>query len=216
MPDIIVQTVEYQGWGYNSLTVGTIGAFTFLIFETWGMYKQAKKIWDDRSAGVLSVHWFGYVAGFMLACVPYGIAIKSATITTAAVVVFIFHLPILWGIYIFRGYKKHEVIGLWLYALMLPAMVLLPWIDIVYLACSMGTIWAFASQPWEMWRAKDRGEVEIQMIVIFLVSFTFWTIYAFAVQAIALMILNPFLLAILVVTIILWMYYPNQKIATTN
>lgn len=216
MLNIIEQTVEYQGWGYNALTVGTIGALTFLILEAWGMYKQIRKIWEDRSASVLSVHWFGYGMSFMLACIPYGIAFRSATIVIAVTVLFILHLPILWGIYVFRGFKKHEVIGLCLYSLMLPAMIWLPWMDIVYLTFSMGLIWSFATQPWEMWRAKEVGEVEIRLLIALLLSMVFWATYAFAIEALALMILNPLLFVILTITIVLWVKYRRKELVAAR
>ena len=210
MFNIFKSTVEYQGWGWNALTVGTIGALILLIVESWGMVKQIQKMWADQSAGVLSVHWFGYIAGFMLACVPYGVTIKSGTIVLAASTLFVLHVPVLWGIYTFRGYTRNEALGLIAYALMLPVMIWLPWINTLYLAFSIGTVWAVATQPWEMWRKQSRGEVEIRLVLALLISVTFWSIYAFAVNALALMIMNPLLGVLLVITLVLWLRYPKE------
>jgi len=66
---------------------------------------------------------------------------------------------------------------------------------------------AFASQPWEMWREKSRGVVEIKMLATFLLSLGFWITYGFAIEALPLMIINPLLLVILSITIFLWWKY---------
>lgn len=211
MFDIIKQTVEYQDWGFNGLSAGVVGVLVFWCFQTWGLYKQGNKIRDgvvkSGKESALSVHWIGYLAGFMLVNLPYGIHMKSALLVFSPAISFVFLARVLWNIYSLYGFTRDEVIGLVLYSLMIPLMILLPWMDIMYLVFSLGTAVALTTQPWKMFKEKSADGIEIRMLLTYLAMIVFWCIYAFAIESLALMILNPIVMIITVITILLWVKY---------
>jgi len=211
--NIVEQTVEYRGFGLNALTVGAAGALALLLFEAWALIQQARTIWRDRSADILSTYWFGYTACFAAAYVPYGIAIQSGTLVFTCTVWSALHIPILWGIHKFRGYTAKETVTMGAFVLMVPVMIWLPWIDLAYLVFSVGMVYAFATQTWELWKEEKTGSLEIKLLAVYIVSTTFWTIYVFAINALALMILNPVILTITIATVTLWCKYKKRELA---
>jgi hypothetical protein len=210
MLDIIKNTVEYQGFGPNMLTAGAIGAMVVLLWESWGILAQIKKIWHERAAETLSSYMFGYTTAFMAASIPYGMATKSATIVISAGVVFLLHLPIMWGIMTFRGYTRQETAITGAFFLMVIAMIAIPsWMDGFYLAFSIGTLYAFGTQAWQIWREKTAGTLEIKLILVYMASSVFWGCYAFAAGLVPLMILNPLFFLIMLLIVVLWRRYKN-------
>ncbi len=70
-----------------------------------------------------------------------------------------------------------------------------------------------ATQPWEMYKAGKNGDVEIRMLVTIFINIIFWAIYAFAIDALALMIINPMMFVIILITILLWMKNNKRRFA---
>jgi uncharacterized protein with PQ loop repeat len=211
MLDTLKSTVEYQGFGSNILTAGAIGAMIVLIWESYGIIAQIRKIWHERAAEALSSYMFGYTAAFMAASIPYGIATKSATIVISAGVVFLLHLPIMWGIMTFRGYTLKESVITCTFFLMVIAMIAMPsWMDAFYLAFSIGTLYAFGTQAWQIWREKSAGTLEIKLILVYMASSVFWGCYAFAAGLVPLMILNPLFFMLMLLIVLLWRRYKNN------
>lgn len=208
MLDIINSTVEYQGFGLNILTMGAVGTMAVLLWESWGIIAQIKKIWRERAAEALSAYMFGYTAAFMAASIPYGIAVSSATIVVASAVVFLLHLPILWGIHVFRGYTRKEALVTSAFFMMVVAIVALPsWMEFLFFSFSSGMLYAFITQAWQIWREKSAGTLEIRLIVAYITSSVFWSLYSFAAGIVPLMILNLLFFVLLLLIVLLWRRY---------
>jgi len=210
--DIVKQTVEYQSFGWNALTIGATGGALILVFEIWALLKQVASIWRARSVKSLSAYWLGYIACYFAACIPYGLGVRGGLIIVTSALFVLAHIPLLWGIHRFRGFSALEIVSIGAFALMVPAMIQFPsWSDALYLAFSMGTVYAFVMQAWELWKTKETGALNLELLVTYLVATAFWTVYAFAIDALALKILNPALLVILSATIAMWIRFKAQE-----
>ena len=200
-------TLEYQHWGWNSLIIGSAGTIIFTFFEGWGILKQNESIWREKSGESVSVSWFSFLGFFFFAFILYGVHLKSIAIVVNGSVLGPLHLPVLWGLWKYKGFTGKEKLLFVLSVLMVPAMAFIPWKSEVYLLLSIGTIIALASQPWEIWENKNAGVLEIRLIGIYLVSTGFWVAYAFATGDLPLEIITTAALFLLLITCLLWFKY---------
>lgn len=202
--------MELQTLGWNVLTFGFIGTLVFALVEAWGLWKQNKEIWRQKSGQSLSVTWVMYGAFLLMAGALYGTSIGSIALMAAGTLIGLMHLPVLVGLYKFKGYTR------WNHALLISLFVALwfmresPHQDWFFLAFSFGSIASSVMQPYEIWRNKDAGVVAIQFVLAFLASTVFWVIYAFAIGDWVLMIISPAYLVILTATLCLWAKYRNS------
>lgn len=205
----ILGTTEFQNWGLNSPTIGSLGIIVFTLIEGWGLKKQNENIWENTSGESVSVTFFSFVMFFMFTFFIYGIYANSLSITINGLVLGILHVPIVAGLWKFKGFSKAEKICAAASAMMIPTMIFLPWKDAIYLVLAFTTLLAASTQPWEIWRNNKAGELSIQLLIVYLMSTIFWMVYAFSTRQLALEITTSATLVIIVITIILWSRCPK-------
>lgn len=214
---LIEQTLEYQNWGFNRLSAGVIGVLVFSVFKLWGLYRQGNKLRDEcksKEGNALSVHWLGYMTGFILSSFVYGIHKGSFIMILMAPISIFFGVRILCYIYYIYGFTRNELRGLALYSLILPAIILLPWIEHTFLVFSIGTVFALSTQPLKMLKEKRSGNIEIRMLITSLMLSVFWGTYGFAIDSLAMMVLNPCAVVLTATTIVLRARYAPKIIET--
>ncbi len=210
MLDILGGTYEWQNWGWNALTIGSLGTIVFTFVQGWGLWKQKQAIWNAESGESVSVSWFSYFTFFFIAFLFYGIHIASVAVIMNGLLA-ILHVPILVGLWRFKGFTRYEKIQLVPFAGMVPAMALLPWKDELFLIFSFGTLYSLGTQPWELWKTKKTGVVEIRLVGVYFLATFFWVIYSFAVGEWVLRITTPTSLILLGLTSVLWFKYRGNK-----
>ena len=84
------------------------------------------------------------------------------------------HLPILLGLWKYKGFTKLEKGALYICPLMIPAMIFLPWKDLLMISLLFGTIVPLLMQLYEIWRAKSAGVVDARFVGILIISTAFW------------------------------------------
>lgn len=204
MPEWIFETLEYKNWGFNSLTIGFLGTIMLTGIEGWGLVKQKESIWDRESGESVSVMMFSFLLFFMFTFFIYGIYIKSFSVAFNGFVLGILHIPIILGLWKFKGFSRLEKKWFILTSLMIPLMIFLPWKDETYLVLAFITLFAASTQPWEIWKNDKAGAVDIRLLTVYLISTIFWMIYAFSIGEMPLKITTSATLIILIVTIRLW------------
>ena len=134
--------MELEHFGWNVLTFGFIGALVFAFVEAWGLWEQNKEVWRQRSGQSLSVTWVIYGAFLMVSGALYGTSTGSIALVAAGTLVGLMHIPVLIGLYKFKGYTR------WNHALLLFLFVALwfmresPHKDWFFLAFSFGSVGA--------------------------------------------------------------------------
>ncbi len=209
--------IEFQSWGYNAATIGFIGTAMFTILEIWGLWQQNKTIWknpEKRGASV-SIPWFSCFATGMTVSAIYGVSINSVALIFTGVSLGLMHIPILIGLWKFKGYSRFEKILCLLFLGVITAMAYTSAKNWFMLIVSFGGAVFSLAQPYEIWKKKDAGVVEIKLLIVYLLGTFFWIIYSFAVGDWVLEILNPSYFAILALTTILWFKYRQTEPAKT-
>jgi len=190
-------TVEWQGWGYNALTISFIATAVFTVLEGWGFLMQNRSIWRNKSGESISVSLFIYFGCLFMTVILYGYYIRSMAAIFNGMLGFL-HLPILFGLWKYKGFTKLEKAASCLFPLMIPAMIFLPWKDLLMISLLFGTIIPLVMQLYEMWRAKSAGVLNARFVAILIISTAFWVVYAFAIQNWVMEVIYPLTLVILV------------------
>src|SRR3989344_369496 len=90
------------------------------------------------------------------------------------------------------------------------AMYILPWKDPVFLVIAFGSIIAYAFQPWEIWKNKSAGDVDIRLIITYCIATLFWVIYSYIANIWSLMIINRIMLVLVAFPIFLCFRYRKR------
>ena len=213
MTDVIhffKNTVEWQGWGYNALTISFIATAVFTVLEGWGFWMQNRSIWRNKSGESISVSLFIYFGCLFIAVIAYGYYIRSIAAIFNGMLGFM-HLPILFGLWKYKGFTKLEKGALYVFPLMIPAMIFFPWKDLLMISLLFGTIIPLAMQLYEMWRAKSAGVINARFIGILIISTAFWVIYAFAIRNWVMEVIYPLTLVILILIFVLRFHYARPS-----
>lgn len=204
--------VELQHWGWNPITIGFVGTIVFIIPRAWGYWHQAKRIWSERSGKSISNPAFIYIAGASCAAVTYGVAIQSIALMVSGATTMLLLLPILVGLWRFNGFDwKDRALCMVLTALVV-GMIIFPVKDWFFMASMLGMVISSWLIPWEIFRNRDAGVVEVRMLIAGFCNSTFWLIYAFAIGDWVLQLINPIFLTSIIVTFVLWWRYRREEI----
>ena len=195
--------MELQQFGWNLVTIGFLGTIFFTFFESWGYYHQAIMIWKNRSGQSVSIIAFAYLATVFASLLIYGLSTGRIAAIFNGGVLAILHLPILVGLWKFKGYsrlEKFSAVGL---ISVLVAMVILPYKGEFFLAICFGSLVTLVAQPLEIINNRSAGDVEPKLYVMLVISTSFWIIYAYAINDLPLMIICPISLIIFGTTLYL-------------
>lgn len=199
--------MELDHLGWNALTVGFVGVLLFSFVEGWGVWQQNKTIWKSKSGESVSVIWFTYSTALFGVVFIYGLSTKSIALTFNGLLLTLLYIPLVVGLWKFKGFTKIEKICSAFFLAIAIACVFVPYKDWFFLIFTAGNILFSFTQPYEIWKNKSSGVIEIKFLTVFLASTIFWMTYAYASHDWVLKIISPAYLVILSVTIILWFKY---------
>src|SRR3989339_528419 len=207
------ELVEVQNFGFNAITISAIIIVIFSILESWGIYKQNKKIWDKKSGESVSVAWFIYFMFMLFSYFVYGIFTKEAAIIINGLAS-LFVVPIVVGLWRFKGFSKIDFFVFLLCVLGFVVMLIFPFKKIMFLLFSFGSILALIAQLVEMHKTKAVGVIEIKLIRVYLVSTAVFVVYSIFVNDWPLLIIS--VLSFILLVIILLSYYRFMAGSTFN
>src|SRR3989339_183294 len=164
------ELVEVQNFGFNAITISAIIIVIFSILESWGIYKQNKKIWDKKSGESVSVAWFIYFMFMLFSYFVYGIFTKEAAIIINGLAS-LFVVPIVVGLWRFKGFSKIDFFVFLLCVLGFVVMLIFPFKRIMFLLFSFGSILALIAQLVEMHKTKAVGVIEIKLIQVYFTGY---------------------------------------------
>jgi len=199
--------VEIQQFGLNVVTIGFVGTVIFALVEAWGLWEQNKTIWASRAGESVSVTWLTYFFAASCAYVVYGISTREIAPAFSGFVAGVLHIPILVGLWKYKGFKRWEKVLFSLFMFSLASMMLMPFKDWFFLVFAFGTIISLVMQPIEIIQNRNSGQVEIRLLLAYLGSTFFWTVYAYAAHDWVLEIVAPGQFVTLAVTAIIWFVY---------
>lgn len=209
--EIFSRTIEYRSWGLNASTVSFLATVFFTTFLGWAFWRQDKIVRDRRSGKSVSAIWHTYYAFYSVSALIYGLQTSSGALLYNGLLC-IPRFFVIAGLIKYKGFAPSEKNALVAFALMPVVLLAAPGHDAIFLGISFGSVIAFAFQPFEIWRSKDAGDVDIRLLVTYGIANGFWVVYAYATHIRALMIISPLMLFLSIVTITLWYFYRRKKL----
>lgn len=209
--------IEIEQFGLNAITITFIISASVAFLEAWGLWQQNMTLWcyPEKKGQSLSVCWFCYIAAAFVISAFYGLSKKSLNLTFCGALLAILHIPILVGLWKIKGFKKAEkIFALFLFLLVLataiPSTVLR---SFMFLAFSIPTAIVLATQPYEIWKNKNSGVVEINLLRTYFLGGLTWVGYSLAVGDPILIIVNFLNMAVILVTVV---FYYKYKTVNSN
>ena len=204
MHEWFLQTVEYQKFGWNITFISSIAIGIFTLVEAWGVWSQCTTIWSKKKGETLSVPWFAYDAGFCALFSIYGVYNYSISAMINGGLIALLHVPILIGLWKYRGFVTRDWIVFTIACVMPVLMIVLAWKDTMYFISVIAVLFVLMTQPWELIKEKKRGNLDGRLIVGYLICGIFWIIYACAFETHTFVIIATIMEIIWFVTAVLW------------
>ncbi|MBU0625000.1 hypothetical protein KKF05_01515 [Patescibacteria group bacterium] len=203
--------IELEQFGWNMITFGFLGAMVTGALGFWGVIQQAQSIWSQRSGRSVSVFLFTHGSLFFAAGCIYGISIGSLALIIMGGRLLV-HIPILIGLWKFKGFKWWETASGLLFLAVFVAMVTSSHQDWFYFVISLGAAISIVPQLVELLIKPCRGAVDVRFLWIMLIGATFWTFYALAIGDWVLSIANPLFLMGVLATLVAWYAAPAERL----
>ena len=199
--------MEIDLFGWNAVTVSFLGTILFMFIRAWGYWHQVRKIWTRRSGLSVPVTNYTYMTIAAAAVCIYGWRISSLALMINGLVTILFRVPVVVGLWRFKGFGRWEKILSAGFLAALVVLVALPMPPQILMVFTAGGIFVALLQPYEIWRNRDAGAVEIRLLIVGLGNSLFWLVYSFAIGDPVLRLLNPALTLIAAMNIALWFRY---------
>lgn len=210
MLEILKNSIEYQNFGLNALSISAIATICFSIMQGYGAIAQNNKIWREKSGETIKILFFVYNFWYFFSFFIYGIAQNSIAITFNGAIGFLY-IPILIGLHKFKGFSRKEVILSLLGFLVVPAMIFIPQKNYVLLVIVILICPITIEQFIEFIRNRGLGAFSIKYVIIFFSTSAFWLIYSIAILKWPLIILNAGTTTIYLVVIYLNYKFEKQR-----
>jgi hypothetical protein len=199
----------------NSEILNLAGITLVTIFLSWRLYTQGRTVWVKRSGESLSAPLFIFSFYFYINCIIYGLAYHKLAIAIFGFVLLIFVTPVIVGIKKFVGFTAQDIKLNIILFIILFLMLILPFKNWFYLAFNAVTGLFLLKQFILLIKNDSLGELDLNLITVFLWSNIFWSIYGFLFNVWPLKIICPingsFTLLILIKGLII-KYVSNKKI----
>ncbi|MBL7045293.1 MAG: hypothetical protein ISR98_01705, partial [Parcubacteria group bacterium] len=203
--------MELLNFGWNNQTYVFLATLSVVLFGTWGLYGQAKKIWANRSGKSVSVVLISVLSFLYLSFVFYGVEKLSVACITQGVLRTALCVPIMLGLYRFKGFKMKEVILNILMCMVFVCMMFIQQIPLMFLVFNIASAIVAIFLPWEMVKEKSHGVVSMKLLVTSLTSFLFWLWYGIVFRDLIIIGTTTSLSIIFATSIVIWIYYWKKE-----
>jgi len=209
------QTVKYQNWGWNTITLTLFFVIILTIIQGWGIWRQNKKIWQNKSGKSLSLTFFIFQFSYFTAYLIYGIDRGSLAITINNLLGALF-VPIIIGLIKYKDREKDlsikELILSSLFILIIPIILLVDNKDLILIIVFVIAGISVIPQILEIIRSKETTNIELKFIIVFLISGTLWLLYGLAIHSLALITSSAPTILLSLIFLIMYVRYSTKKV----
>lgn len=213
MEYLIRETIEYQNWGWNMATVSFFATVFFTLWQGRSLFQQNSTIHNKRSGEALSVSFFAYSGSYFFSFLVYGLTKDSIAMTFNGLLG-IPYIPILMGLYQYKGFTIKDWTVVLIFPLMIPTVLLLEEsIRDIFILCGLFFILVpLIGQTWGMYKTKSVGAVEPKFLKAFMAAGVFWFAYGLSGGGWIFVVFNP--ISFVVLGTALFLYHRYNKIAS--
>jgi uncharacterized protein with PQ loop repeat len=183
-------------------------AIFFGILGSWGLYKQARMIWSNKSAQSVSGTWVITFLAMFAAFLIYGVQQGSFPMKFQGWLRVAFSLPVTLGFFIYGiTNKKHWALVL-VYALLLSVMNVKAMAPVLFTLFSFLGVWSSFVQAYTIFQNRSRGKVAVELQIIYLLAIICWLVYGFVRKDVPLVTVSVGFTLSYLSTVIMWFRYP--------
>jgi hypothetical protein len=199
-----VVSAQLQFW--SSLGVMSLSTYWAIV-----QIKQGLKIHKEEKVDSISVVWMMFFFFLCPLYLSHGVMNDLWAMVYHGSVRGLTYIPILWGIWKFRGYRKFEFAlgGLLIVALIMHWFV--PWEKPYFFIFALAGPFATSLQPLAIYRQKTLGVFEPHVILAMLCANLFWHLFSIYFQDWPLFVLCLFYYIPIVWLIQLWFKYRKAR-----
>ena len=183
-------------------------AVFFGILGSWGLYRQTRIIWLNKSAQSVSGTWVITFLAMFAAFLIYGTQQGSFPMKFQGWLRVAFSLPVTIGFLIYGiTSKKHWALAL-VYAVLLSGMsfkAVSPWLFTLF---SFLGVWSSFVQAYTISHNRSRGKVAVELQIIYLSAIVCWLVYGFVRKDAPLITVSVGFTLSYLSTIVMWFRYP--------
>lgn len=187
-------------------TITMIGIYGFTIGFMVTIGRQIARIFATRSVETLSTTWIVYFAAMFSASVKYGVDKQDVPLWTSNAVMAILHYGLVAGILKYRGFNR----GDWILTAALLLAIRWMWItpeayrEWWFVGFCLGGVLAILKQARTIYTENKTGVVERPLLIAYVVSNVFWTVYALTGPKWTLKLISPSNLIACSVLLAIW------------
>lgn len=217
---ILENLIEYQNYlQYHQLNIVT-GTFIIAIIATiiqgWGILKQNKKIWRNRSGTSLPISFFSFQFFYCLGYLIYGFQIHSGALIISDLVGLLY-IPLIIGLIKFKrqenGSFKEEMILSPIFVLVIPCVLFVDqtWsLLIIFVFGALVSIKLIVG----FIKTAETKNISPKYIMSFLISSVIWLWYGYEIDDLGLIISSA--ASVLAATLFLALYLKYKKSPTND
>jgi len=203
--------IEFENFGWNVISISFTATIFFSILAFYGLLDQVYKIYKNKSVKAISSIWIICGPALFGAITIYGYSIDSLAITISGIARGPLHIPIIVGIFLYRGLSKIDLAFIVFVIVILTLMWFSDHKDIYFIVITSGALIPTAIQPIKMWKEKNAGVVSLKMISIFTASTCFWIIYCTAIKDWPVLVFSSISLILFVLIIVFGIKYQDKE-----
>lgn|SRR3989338_8469517 len=206
--NLIFSTHEYQGWGWNIVSISFLvtAGFTFFL-QLPGLVNQARTIWRNKSAEGVEMLTFTAFLTYFAVFFVYAVSIQSGAGVLNVLVLLVPQVFILAGIAWCKPLRTIDKLAALAATLLFVLAVLLPRKEVFYTIASIAVLIGLLLQPIEMMRTKVSKNIALSFPLNFLIVAAVWTIYALAIGDVFLAGASGAFTLVYLWAVILWFRY---------
>jgi hypothetical protein len=194
--------LEYE---WTPETVSSCGIMFFIAFGSAALFLQGREIWKNRSALSVSAVWT-FIFFFMFLTYPViGVQRQNTLLITQGVCRIAFYIPILWGLWKFRGFTRGEIILARLLFFLIFLMVEYPSTgEAIYTLINFLGVFGVAAQGVLLRKEGRTGVVSPLLLFAYMTNSTLWMWYTYEIKDLFLFANSMLFLAVYMYAVFIW------------
>lgn len=195
-------------------TISSYGIIFFIAFGSWTLFVQGRKIWKNKSGASVSVMW-NFIFFFMFLTYPIiGVERQNNLIVWQGVFRVLFYIPILIGLYRFKGFTKKEMTFARILFMMIFIMVEYPFTgEVIYSVINLFGVIGVFLQGALIKKEQKTGVVSSVLLFAYATNVLFWMWYTYQIKDFFLFTNSALFLSAYVYTIIIWIKFRRLEMA---
>ncbi len=186
--------------------IGNAAVF-FGILGSWGLYRQARLIWSNKSAQSVSGTWTITFLAMFTAFLLYGIHQDSFPMKFQGALRVLFSLPVTIGYLVYGRREDRDWFLILLCTVLLALMSVKAVAPVLFTAFSfLGIISSFI-QALTIRRNRTRGKVAVELQIIYLSAIVCWLVYSVVRGDVPLMVVSIGFTMSYLSTVVMWFKY---------